>query len=247
MTAPSTPVEEWIVPNGVEIAEWNRELEAAKAEQRVAWALKRWKPGIVMTSSFGAQAAVSLHMVTTQWPEIPVILIDTGYLFPETYGFIDRLTTDLSLNLKVYRSQVSPAWQEARYGQLWTQGVDGIKRYNRLNKVEPLHRALAELSAHAWITGLRRKQSPSREHLGVLGIQDRRVKVHPVIDWSDRDIYDYLLRHHLPYHPLWEQGYISIGDVHTTHKITDGMDESAARFFGLVRECGIHEPADFSI
>jgi phosphoadenosine phosphosulfate reductase len=235
------------IPSKADLEGWNQELELAAAEKRVAWALARWPGEIVLSSSFGAQAAVSLHMVTTQQPDIPVILVDTGYLFPDTYAFIDRLAGELSLNLKVYRSKLSAAWQEARYGQLWTQGVDGIKRYNAINKVEPMNRALAELGARAWITGLRRKQSATRQHLNVLGLQDGRVKIHPIIDWSDRDVYQYLTAHRLPYHPLWEQGYISIGDVHTTHKITDEMDESAARFFGLVRECGIHQPADYSI
>lgn len=78
----------------------------------------------MLTSSFGAQAAVCLHMVTRQRPDIPVILVDTGYLFPETYRYIDDLTQRLDLNLQVYRAALSPAWQEARYGRLWEQDVE---------------------------------------------------------------------------------------------------------------------------
>lgn len=219
----------------------NARLERMDGEQRVAWALERWQDRIVLTSSFGAQAAVNLHLVTRQRPDIPVVLVDTGYLFPETYGFIDELTERLHLNLQVYRPVTSPAWQEARYGRLWEQGLEGLERYNRINKVEPMQRALEELGAEAWISGLRRQQSESRRQLGVLTLQNDRCKLHPLIDWTDRDIYRYLTRHGLEYHPLWEQGYVSIGDVHTTHRLADGMREEDTRFFGLKRECGLHE------
>lgn len=219
----------------------NRELEIQSAEQRVAWALENFPSRIVMTSSFGAQSAVCLHLVTQQCPDIPVVLVDTGYLFPETYQFIDELSERLSLNLHIYRAQHSPAWQEARYGKLWEQGLDGIERYNHLNKVEPMQRALRDLGAEAWISGLRRQQAKSRQHLEVLLWRNGRCKIHPMIDWTDRDIYRYLSKHGLPYHPLWEQGYVSIGDVHTTRRLVDGMNPEDTRFFGLKRECGLHE------
>lgn len=230
------------------LAELNHDLESKSAEERVAWALDQFKSHIVLSSSFGAQAAVCLHLATSQWPEIPVVLIDTGYLFPETYTFIDELTDRLSLNLKIYRATISPSWQEQRHGKLWEQGVDGIKKYNHINKVEPMKRALHELGAKAWISGLRRKQSSTRAKLGVLALQDHRVKVHPIVDWTDKDVHLYLIKHNLPYHPLREKGYVSIGDVHTTRRLTDGMSEEETRFFGLVRECGLHQPSsDFSI
>ncbi|MCB1765239.1 MAG: phosphoadenylyl-sulfate reductase [Candidatus Competibacteraceae bacterium] len=219
----------------------NRELEVLPAEERVAWALENFPNRIVMTSSFGAQSAVCLHLVTQQQSNIPVLLVDTGYLFPETYQFIDKLAERLSLNLRIYRSQYSPAWQEARYGKLWEQGLEGIDRYNQLNKVEPMQRALHELGVKAWISGLRRQQAKSRQHLDVLLWRNSRCKVHPIIDWTDRDIYRYLSKHGLPYHPLWEQGYVSIGDVHTTRRLVDGMSPEETRFFGLKRECGLHE------
>lgn len=224
-----------------DLAAMNRELEAMPAEQRVAWGLENFPGRIVMTSSFGAQSAACLHLVTRQRPDIPVILVDTGYLFPETYRFIDQLCERLSLNLHTCRAQQSPAWQEARYGKLWEQGLDGIERYNRINKVEPMRRALRDLGASAWISGLRRQQAKSRQHLDVLLWRNGRCKIHPLIDWTDRDVYRYLSRHELPYHPLWEQGYVSIGDVHTTHRLVDGMSLEDTRFFGLKRECGLHE------
>jgi phosphoadenosine phosphosulfate reductase len=223
------------------LAEISARLEKAPAEERVRWTLERFRPDLMLSSSFGAQSAVTLHLVTRQWPEIPVVLIDTGYLFPETYRFVDELTERLKLNLKVYRAPLSPAWQEARWGKLWEQGIEGITRYNQINKVEPMQRALRELGARGWITGVRRQQAKSRAEAAVLGTQNGVVKVHPIVDWTDRHVYQYLTQHDLPYHPLWEKGYVSIGDVHTTRPLTGDMSEEETRFFGLKRECGLHD------
>jgi len=227
----------------------NQLLAALNPQERIEWAVATFGAGLVLSSSFGIQSAVMLHLATRVVPGIPVILVDTGYLFPETYRFIDELTGRLKLNLNVYRSEQSPAWQETRYGKLWEQGLEGLKQYNNLNKVEPMQRALQELKATAWLAGLRRQQSDSRKELNVYGTQDGRAKIHPISDWNNKQIHDYLKAHDLPYHPLWEQGYVSVGDVHTTRKWEEGMTEEETRFFGLKRECGLHEPStsDFTI
>ncbi len=222
------------------LRELNRWLATRSAEQRVAWALENTAGTHALSSSFGAQAAVSLHLVTRQKPDAPVILIDTGYLFPETYRFVDELTERLRLNLKVYRPQIGAAWMEARLGRLWEQGADGIDRYNRLRKVEPMQRALAELGVRTWIAGLRRGQARTRANIDFLELRDGRWKLHPIADWSDRDVWNYMRKHGLPYHPLWDQGYVSIGDVHTTRPLAEGMNIEDTRFFGLRRECGLH-------
>ena len=222
------------------LAELNAMLARLTAERRVAWALEHVAGEHVLSSSFGAQSAVSLHLVTRQRPTLPVVLIDTGYLFPETYRFVDELTERLALNLKVYRAPLSPAWMEARHGRLWEQGVAGLDRYNRLRKVEPMQRALAELDAVGWFAGLRRGQSRSRAAIEFAGHRHGRWKFHPLADWSDRDVGRYLARHGLPYHPLWQQGYVSIGDSHTSRRWEPGMDAEDTRFFGLKRECGLH-------
>ena len=224
-----------------QLADTNAQLETFTAEARVAWALENLPGEYVLSSSFGIQAAVSLHLVNQVCPNIPVILTDTGYLFPETYQFIDELTEKLNLNLKVYRAEQSSAWQEARYGKLWEQGVEGIEKYNQINKVEPMNRALADLNAQTWFAGLRREQSGSRAALPVLGIQRGVFKVLPIIDWDNRTVYQYLQKQGLKYHPLWDQGYLSVGDTHTTRKWEPGMAEEETRFFGLKRECGLHE------
>ncbi|MGH8033420.1 MAG: phosphoadenylyl-sulfate reductase [Luteimonas sp.] len=222
------------------LAELNRWLGARRAQDRVAWALEHTVGTHALSSSFGAQAAVSLHMVTAQKADTPVILIDTGYLFPETYRFIDTLSERLELNLKVYRPQIGIAWMEARHGRIWEDGVDGLTRYNRLRKVEPMQRGLRELGVRTWIAGLRRSQSRTRADIDFLELRDGRWKLHPLADWSDRDVWAYLQTHDLPYHPLWHDGYVSIGDVHTTHRLEPGMNDEDTRFFGLKRECGLH-------
>jgi phosphoadenosine phosphosulfate reductase len=226
------------------LAELNTWLGTLDATGRVAWALDNHAGNHALSSSFGAQAAVSLHLVTRLKPDIPVILIDTGYLFPETYRFVDEMTQRLSLNLKVYRPQIGAAWMEARFGKLWEEGLDGLQRYNRLRKVEPMQRALRELGVRSWIAGVRRAQSASRANLDFLELRDGRWKLHPLADWSDRDVWQYLQRHDLPYHPLWHEGYVSIGDIHTTRRWEPGMSEEDTRFFGLRRECGLHESWD---
>ena len=222
------------------LAETNQTLAQKTAQERVTIALAEWQPNIVLSSSFGAQSAVLLHMVTQEWPEIPVVLLDTQYLFPETYRFIDELTERLHLNVKVYHSPLSREWQEARYGKLWESGVEGITQFNQLNKVEPMARALADLDAKAWITGVRRGQSSTRKSLETLALQDGTVKVHPIYDWSNKDVHQYLTANDLPYHPLWFKGYVSIGDVQTSRPLTADLTEEETRFFGLKRECGLH-------
>jgi phosphoadenosine phosphosulfate reductase len=225
------------------LKELNTALAKLGAEERVAWALEHTPGQHVLSSSFGAQSAVSLHLVTRQKPDIPVVLIDTGYLFPETYRFIDELSERFALNLKVYRPRIGISWMEARYGRLWEQGLEGLDRYNSIRKVEPMQRALDELSASGWFAGLRRSQARSRADIAFVERRNDRWKFHPLADWSDRDVGMYLQRHGLPYHPLWDQGYVSIGDTHTSRRWEPGMDPEDTRFFGLKRECGLHSIA----
>ncbi len=218
----------------------NHWLARHSAEERVDWALATLPGEQALSSSFGAQSAALLHLVTRRRHDIPVILVDTGYLFAETYRFADALTERLGLNLHVYRPKLGVAWMEARLGRLWENGVDGIDQYNHLRKVEPMQRALSELHARTWIAGLRRSQSSTRTGIDYLELRDGRWKLHPIADWSDRMVGQYLREHDLPYHPLWERGYVSIGDTHTTRPWEPGMREEDTRFFGLRRECGLH-------
>jgi phosphoadenosine phosphosulfate reductase len=216
-------------------------LETASAVDRVRWAYEQYGDKLVLSTSFGIQSAVMLHLVTNQIPKIPVIFVDTGYLFPETYRFAEELTGRLNLNLKTYLPRQSAAQQEAVHGKLWEQKLEGLKRYNVINKVEPMNRAVQELGAVAWLSGLRRYQSSSRETRGIAEQQNKIMKVYPIIDWNDRDIYNYLSENNLPYHPLWDEGFVSVGDWHSSTKLGEGMTAEETRFGGLKRECGLHE------
>jgi phosphoadenosine phosphosulfate reductase len=235
----------WFAPSGEAdreaITAFSGSFGSLTARQRVEQALELLPGNHVLSSSFGAQSAVMLHLVNDVAPGIPVVLIDTGYLFAETYRFVDELTEKLKLNLKIYRSESSAAWQESRFGKLWDQGIEGIELYNRMNKKEPMDRALRELRAHTWFSGLRRSQANSRALTDPIEFKRGQYKVHPIFDWTDRDVGRYLKENGLPYHPLWEKGYLSIGDWHTTRSIAEVNNVEELRFFGLKRECGLHE------
>ena len=104
-----------------------------------------------------------------------------------------------------------------------------------------MNRAIRELGARAWLSGLRQDQSTSRSELKASEKQQKTYKIYPIFDWSDREVYNYLSKNALPYHPLWEEGYVSVGDWHSTSKLRDGMNPEDTRFGGLKRECGLHE------
>lgn len=222
----------------------NQQLETLEAVQIVEWAAESFEDGLVLSTSFGIQAAVMLHLVTRVVPDIPVVWIDTGYLPPATYRFAEELSDRLQLNLKVYQSPMSPARMEALLGRLWEQdNVEAYNQYDQLRKVEPMQRALKELNATAWLAGLRRDQTKHRKSLRVCEQQSGLYKVHPILRWSSRDIYQYLQDHDLPYHPLWEKGYVTVGDWHSSRPITAGdQNERDTRFRGLKQECGLHVP-----
>jgi phosphoadenosine phosphosulfate reductase len=226
------------------------DLGSATALERIEWAAGEFGDKLILSTSFGIQSAVMLHLATQVVPDIPVVFIDTGYHFPETYRFAQELTKRLGLNLKVYNPQLTAARQEALYGKRWEQGLDGLKAYNFDNKVEPMDRAVRELGATAWLAGLRRVQASTREALEVVQVQNKITKVHPILDWDNRAIYRYLTANDLPYHPLWEQNYVSVGDWHSSAPLQPGQSEEETRFGGLKRECGLHEISgrgDFSI
>ncbi len=226
------------------------DLETASAQERVRWAADTFGDELIMTTSFGTHSAVMLHLVTSILPEIPVVFIDTGYLFPETYRFAAELSEGLKLNLKKYQARISAAEQEALYGKLWEDGESGLKKYNLMNKVEPMDRAVRELGAKAWLAGLRRSQGASRSGRAIAETQNRMTKIYPVLDWDNRTMHQYLVDNDLPYHPLWDEGYVSLGDWHSTSKLLPGMTEEETRFGGQKRECGLHElsgQADFQI
>jgi phosphoadenosine phosphosulfate reductase len=224
--------------------EINEKLASADASQAVKWANQTFGQGLVMSTSFGIQSAVMLHLVTQIIPEIPVIWIDTGYLPKETYIFAEELTKRLNLNLKVYQSLLSPARMEALYGKLWLSNeVEALNQYDYIRKVEPMQRALQELNVKAWLAGLRKDQTSHRQTLGKVALQGEHCKIHPILDWNSRDVYQYLTAYDLPYHPYFDLGYVSVGDWHSSRPLTAEDDnERDTRFHGVKQECGLHLP-----
>ncbi len=228
----------------LDLAAVNQQFENADAIATVKWSAETFGNGLVMSTSFGIQAAVMLHLVTSIVTDIPVIWVDTGYLPDATYKFAEELTQRLNLNLKVYQSPISPARMEALYGKLWEQNdVEAFERYDRLRKVEPMQRALAELNATAWLAGLRKAQTQHRQTLDRIEKQEDIYKIYPILHWNSRDIYQYLTKHDLPYHPYFDLGYVSVGDWHSSRPLTaEDENERDTRFNGLKQECGLHLP-----
>ena len=222
----------------------NQKLGEGSSAEIVHWAADTFGCGLAMSTSFGIQSAVMLHLVTSIAPDIPIIWIDTGYLPAETYQFAEHLTERLNLNLKVYQSTISPARMEALYGQLWRQNdLDAFNRYDQIRKVEPMQRALQELRVTAWLAGLRRDQTQHRKTLPHVNQQSGRYKVLPILNWSAKDVYEYLQKYDLPYHPYFDQGYTTVGDWHSSRPLTATDEhERDTRFQGLKQECGLHLP-----
>ena len=220
----------------------NQLIENAHPIWSIGWAAETFGDGLVMSTSFGIHSAVMLHLVTQVCPNIPVIWTDTGYLHQETYQFAEQLTERLKLNLKIYQSSMSPARMEAKYGKLWEQDdVEALNLYARLRKVEPMQRALKELNATAWIAGLRRQQTEHRRTLSKISRQGAYYKILPILHWTTEDIDRYLQAHNLPDHPLFERGYLSVGDWHSSRPLFAGdVNERDTRFKGLKQECGLH-------
>ena len=225
-------------------AEAARHLEGRPAQRVLAWAAGVI-PRFAVTSSFGAESAVLLHMVSTVAPEVPVLFLDTGLHFSETLDYRRRLARDLGVTVVDVHPQLSPAEQATRYGEaLFDRDPDSCCG---MRKTEPLRRALVDRDG--WATGVRRVQTPERATTPV--VEARRhadrwlVKVAPLADWTDADVADYQRRHDLPFHPLVRSGYRSIGCAPCTAPVAADQDARAGRWsaFGKT-ECGLHLPGD---
>ena len=179
-------------------------LADQSAGERIAELSRRYPGEVVASTSFGLQAAVMLKLLRDFAPEVPVVFIDTGYHFDETYEYAVDLTKRLELDVKVYRPQWSPAWQEAIHGKLWEQGEQGMEKYSILNKVEPMNRAIEETGAKVWLSGLRRSHSKTRVTRSFAEQQAKTIKAYPILDWDDEQVERFLVESELPRHPLAE-------------------------------------------
>lgn len=215
------------------------EMASLTAGQRIALLHERLGDRLMATTSFGIQAAVMLHLIHEHAPKIPVVFIDTGFLFPETYRYMEELSSRFDLDLRIYHPTYSAARMQAVWGDLWEQGKEGAERYAMLTKVEPMNRALRESGADVWLSGLRRSQSKTRENRPLVERQKNTIKAYPILDWADAQVELYFQQHDLPRHPLAAEGYVTMGDWHSTRP-SDGDDAEATRFNGQKYECGLH-------
>jgi len=219
------------------------ELEQLDALGRLRWGQQRFGDGFALTTSFGIQAAVSLHLVSRLEAPVQVIWVDTGYLPAETYQYAETLTRLLGLQVHVAQASMSPARMEALHGKLWETGqVDDLETYHRIRKVEPLDQALHDLAVTCWASGVRGKQTDHRRTMQPLQLVRGRWALRPLLDWGNREVYYYMQEHNLPQHPLFEQGYSTVGDWHSSAPDDGSVSGRATRFGGLKQECGIHLP-----
>ena len=221
------------------------ELEPLEPLQRLQWAVNRFGSGFAMTTSFGIQSSVLLHMLSriSGGDTVPVIWVDTGYLPAETYRYASTLCERLGTQLVVAQSSMSPARMEAVHGRLWETGREqDLDLYLRLRKVEPLEEALSGREVSCWASGVRRGQTELRKTMTVLDPIRGRLSLRPLLRWTNRDVFYYMKEHDLPQHPLFDQGYSTVGDWHSS--APDGLESEGrgTRFGGQRQECGIHVP-----
>jgi phosphoadenosine phosphosulfate reductase len=217
------------------------DLEGVSAAERMEWATLSYPRKILLTTSFGAQSAAFLHLATQIKKDLPLLFIDTGYHFPETLEFAQELTRKLNLNLQTVRPLLTPKEIEQKHGKLWEMGPKGLEKFHEIVRVEPMQRAMNQINPNLWVAGLRRTTADSRKKLSVVSQNQSRIKLLPILDWTDRQVGEYLRQHSLPYHPLWSKGYVSIGDRVTTKRLDEVNDPDQLRHFGWKRECGIHD------
>ncbi|MGC8849352.1 MAG: phosphoadenylyl-sulfate reductase [Candidatus Bathyarchaeia archaeon] len=221
-------------------------FEGETAEAVLKWALNRFHPKIALASSFGAEDVVLIDMLCKLQEDPRVFTIDTGRLPQETYTLIDRIRDKYGVTVEVYfpRTEDVEAMTRNHGLNLFYKSLDLRVLCCNVRKVEPLKRALKNLEA--WITGLRREQSPSRMGISKIELdQDHGglLKVNPIADWSTKQVWGYIVKNEVPYNELYDKGYASIGCTPCTRPIKSGEDERAGRWWwekGSVKECGLH-------
>jgi len=197
-----------------------------------------------VTCSFQAECMVLVDLLVAEQPDIPVLFLETGYHFPETYAYRDQMTERLRLNLVNLSSKLTVAEQESQFGILYQSAPD---RCCGMRKVEPLFRGLADYGV--WFTALRREQSPTRADLQTvdhfkLPTGQQLLKVSPLAEWTNADVWSYLKRRGIPVLPLYDNGYSSIGCAPCTTPPADPDNLRSGRWGGRKLECGIHIASD---
>jgi phosphoadenosine phosphosulfate reductase len=211
-----------------ELAAVSAELETARPEDVIEWAVHRFGPDLTIASSF--QHCVIIDMAVQVDPDVEVLFLDTGYHFAETLAFVDEVRQRYDLNLRIQRPMPEASGFRC-----------GTESCCELRKVQPLNAALADRSA--WISGLKRVDTDHRTDAPVVMWDERRgmVKVNPLAAWTDADVDNYVAERALPVHPLVERGYLSIGCAPTTRPVPAGGNRRAGRWRGEAKtECGLH-------
>lgn len=211
--------------------------EGGSAQDILCWAVDRFGTGLATSSSFQMQSLPLLHMLGRLAPHVPVIFLDTGFHFPETLAFRDRLVAEWGLNLRVVRREPEPG--EHRHRILDLPQIDPDLCCH-MHKVEPMQRAMRDY--RAWLSGIRRDQSQTRASIRTIEAgSDGLTRIHPFARWTGHDVSQYIARHDLPEHPLLAKGYVSIGCAPCTRPVQIGQTERAGRWSGRAKtECGLH-------
>lgn len=223
----------------------NALFEKSEPTDVVRWSCAQFGDDLMMSSSFGEQAAVLIHMAIQHLPSIKIVFVDTGYLFPETHRFMEEMRHRFNLSIWAYRTQNDPIAYLHSAGEEnpnWRKDVDACCA---ANKNEPFHRAMRELEPKAWLRGVRREQTDDRKQMKFIERQQRYNcwAISPLLNWTRRDVGQYMAQHKLPYHPLVEKGYLSIGcnPLSCTRNVMPGEDPRAGRWAGKDKvECGIN-------
>jgi len=216
----------------------NAELATAAPEAILEWTWKRFHPDVILTCSFQHDGVALAHMLTSIAPQVPIVFVNTGFHFPETLAYRDMLVARFGFNLV----ELHPVMPRAEFAE--KHGLDLYARNPdlccQINKVEPLRRYLP--GVRAWINGRRRDQAATRTAIQIVEeYQGGLFKVNPIAAWTSRDTFYYLQRHDIPTHPLFEQGYGSIGCAPCTRPVLPGEHERDGRWAGQNKtECGLH-------
>jgi phosphoadenosine phosphosulfate reductase len=218
--------------------------ESWTPQEVLAWAFETFGNRVAISSAFGVEGMVLIDIASRLGENFRLFTIDTEFLFPETYALMDRIEEKYGIQIEKVYSVLSPEEQERTHGgALWSRNPDLCCN---LRKVEPLRRKLAELDA--WITSIRRDQTYARADAGKIEWDAKfgLVKINPIADWTAKQVWRYIHDHDVPYNPLHNQNYPSIGCTHCTRAVRPGEDERAGRWVGFAKtECGLHliEPA----
>jgi len=225
------------------LEKFNEELINLSSLEILEWALQRFGNNLAFTTSFGIQSSVLLHLIQSSSlkNEVKIFWIDTGYLPKETYLYANTLINKLSLNITILQSEISPAHMEAIYGKLWESNrVEDINKYHQIRKVDPLDNALKKYSINCWGSGVRAQQTTNRGKMKFIELIRDTLSIRPLLGWSQKDIFYYMKEKNLPQHPLFMQGYSTVGDWHSSSAESSNAKGRSTRFGGVKQECGLH-------